>query len=184
VVARAYERALTRLSKAGVKLIEMQFPELDELPEVNRGGGIATYESYAVLRDYLTKHHDQIDPKVAIRVDKGAKATAAEYIDVMQARARLIAAANARTAAYDAVVMPTTPIVAPKISEVERIDDYFRYNPILLRNCNLVNFLDRCAASVPMHEEGELPSGFQIIGEHGADRRTLAMALAIETALA
>ena len=184
VVARAYERTLSRLSKAGARLIEMRFPELDELPEINRGGGIATYESYAVLRPYLAESHDRIDPKVAIRVDKGATATAADYIDVLHARTRLIAAADARTAAFDAVVTPTTPIVAPKISEVQKTEDYFRYNPTLLRNCNLVNFLDRCAASVPMHEAGELPSGFQIIGEHGADRRTLAIALAVEAAVA
>jgi aspartyl-tRNA(Asn)/glutamyl-tRNA(Gln) amidotransferase subunit A len=183
VVVRAWDRALSRLSKAGVHLIEMRFDELDELPAINAGGGIATYESYAVLRDYLVRGRERMDPKVVLRVDKGAAATAVDYIEIMHARRRVIAAADARTAPFDAVVTPTTPIVAPKIAEVQTNEDYFRFNPILLRNCNLVNFLDRCAASVPMHEDGELPSGFQIIGEHGADRRTLAIAMAVEQAL-
>jgi aspartyl-tRNA(Asn)/glutamyl-tRNA(Gln) amidotransferase subunit A len=183
VVSRAWDRALKRLSQAGVRLIDIEFEELNELPRINAKGGLATYESYAVMREYLAKSRERMDPKVALRVEKGAKATAVDYIEVVQERRRLIAAADARTAPFDAVITPTTPIVAPKISEVEKIDDYFRFNPILLRNCNLVNFLDRCAASVPMHEPGELPSGFHIIGEHGADRRTLAIAIAVEVAL-
>jgi aspartyl-tRNA(Asn)/glutamyl-tRNA(Gln) amidotransferase subunit A len=183
-VSRALDRALKRLSQAGAKLIDIHFAELDELPRINAGGGIATYECYAVLREHLKTSRDKMDPKVALRVEKGAKATAVDYIDIMHERRRVIAAADARTAPFDAVITPTVPIVAPKIAQVEKIDDYFRYNPILLRNCNLVNFLDRCAATVPMHDDDdELPCGLQIIGEHGSDRRTLAIAIAVEAAL-
>lgn len=183
VVSRAFDRALLLLSKAGVKLIEMRFDELDELPAINAKGGIATYESYAIHRERIQRG-DPIDPKVAIRIKKGETATAVDYIEIMQQRADLIARADARTAAFDAVVTPTTPILAPRIDQVQTDADYFRYNPTLLRNCSLVNFLDRCAASVPMYADGELPSGFQIIGEHLADRRTLAIAIAVQAVLA
>jgi aspartyl-tRNA(Asn)/glutamyl-tRNA(Gln) amidotransferase subunit A len=179
-VARAWDRTLALLSRAGAKLIEFRFSELDELPRVNAKGGLATYESYAVMQPYLARGRERIDPKVALRVEKGAAATAVDYIEIMHERRRLMAAADARTAPFDAVITPTVPIVAPKIAEVDNVDDYFRFNPIVLRNCNLVNFLDRCAASVPMHQEGELASGFQIIGEHMADKRTLAIAIAVE----
>jgi aspartyl-tRNA(Asn)/glutamyl-tRNA(Gln) amidotransferase subunit A len=170
------------LSKAGVKLIDMAFPELDELRAINAKGGIATYEAYAIHRARLERG-DPIDPKVAIRIKKGEAATAADYIEIIRQRALLIARADARTAAFDAVVTPTTPIVAPRIDQVQTNEDYFRYNPTLLRNCSLVNFLDRCAASVPMHADGELPSGFHIIGQRMTDRRTLAIAAAVERAL-
>jgi aspartyl-tRNA(Asn)/glutamyl-tRNA(Gln) amidotransferase subunit A len=183
VVARAYERALARLSKAGARLVDIQFAELDELPAINSGGGIATYEAYAIHRERLAKHPGRIDAKVSVRIEKGKSASAVDYIEIMRARADLIARADARTAPFDAVIMPTTPIVAPKIAEVEKPEDYFRFNPILLRNCALVNFLDRCAASLPIHEDGELPVGLQVMGEHGRDRRTLAIALAVEGAL-
>jgi len=183
-VARAWNRALSRLSKAGVTLTGIAFGELDELPAINAGGGFVTYESYAIHRERLARDHDKIDPRVVARIDKGANASAADYIEIMRARASLIARAAVRTAPFDAVIMPTTPIVAPKIADVERAEDYFRLNAILLRNSSLVNFLDRCAATTPIHEDGELPAGLQIMGEHGADRRTLAIALAVEAALA
>ena len=184
IVSEAWERTTARLAKLGVRLIDFAFPELDELPTLNAGGGLITMEAYAVMRPYLERDRDRIDPKVALRVEKGAKATAADYLAAVEARARLIAASRARTAAFDAVIMPTAAMVAPKIAEVQNNDDYFRYNPILLRNCNLVNFLDRCAASVPMQQEGKLPCGLQIVGEHMGDKRILAIAVAVEKALA
>jgi aspartyl-tRNA(Asn)/glutamyl-tRNA(Gln) amidotransferase subunit A len=43
-----------------------------------------------------------------------------------------------------------------------------------------VNFLDRCSISLPCQRAGDAPVGLMLIGEHGADRRLLAIAAAIE----
>jgi aspartyl-tRNA(Asn)/glutamyl-tRNA(Gln) amidotransferase subunit A len=58
-----------------------------------------------------------------------------------------------------------------------------RANLFLLRNPSLANFLDRCAISLPCHRQGEAPVGLMLLGEHGADRRLLAAARAVEAAV-
>ena len=53
----------------------------------------------------------------------------------------------------------------------------------MLRNPSVANFLDRCAISIPCHRPGDAPVGLMLIGEHGADRRLLSIAAAIEAAV-
>ncbi len=45
---------------------------------------------------------------------------------------------------------------------------------------SIANFLDRCSISLPCHRAGDAPVGLMLIGEHGADRRLLSIAAAIE----
>ncbi len=49
------------------------------------------------------------------RIERGREIAAADYIDMVQGRARLAAAMDARFAGIDALVMPTVPILAPRI---------------------------------------------------------------------
>jgi len=46
-----------------------------------------------------------------------------------------------------------------------------------------VNFLDGCAATLPCHEPEAAPVGLMVCGAAGSDRRTLALAAAVERAL-
>jgi aspartyl-tRNA(Asn)/glutamyl-tRNA(Gln) amidotransferase subunit A len=162
----------------------MHIPALDQLAVVNAAGGFAPVEAYAWHRKLLAERRADYDPRVASRIEPGAKMTAADYIGLLQGRRALIASANQTTAPYDAVLMPTVAIVAPKQSELAADADYFRLNGLILRNCALGNFLDRCAATVPIHQPGELPVGLMLMGEHGGDHRLLSVALAVEGAVA
>jgi aspartyl-tRNA(Asn)/glutamyl-tRNA(Gln) amidotransferase subunit A len=76
--------------------------------------------------------------------------------------------------------MPTTPIIAPLLRDLESDDAYLRINQLALRNTSVANFLDRCAISVPCHEAGTAPVGLMLMGAHGSDRRVLGLAAAIE----
>lgn len=88
-------------------------------------------------------------------------------------------------APFDAILMPTVPCTAPTIAEATASDDaYFRWNGRILRNVGLINFLDGCAASVPCHVPGSAPVGLSVCGVGMSDRHTLAVARAVEVALA
>ena len=128
----------------------------------------------------LEKAADLYDPWIRERIERGAKQDAADYIELLKRRADFQARADKVTAPFDAVIMPTVPRVAPTFTEIEDEKVFARTNVLLLRNTLIFNFLDRCAASVPCHEPGAAPVGFMVAGEHGADRRLLALALAIE----
>ena len=65
---------------------------------------------------------------------------------------------------------------------------YFRWNGRILRLVGLVNFLDGCAVSLPCQPRAHLPTeapvGLMVSGPAMSDRRVLAVAAAVEGALA
>jgi aspartyl-tRNA(Asn)/glutamyl-tRNA(Gln) amidotransferase subunit A len=82
---------------------------------------------------------------------------------------------------YDALVMPTVPIVAPKIDTLNASEtNFFEANRLLLRNPSIINLLDGCAVSLPIHRSGDLPVGLMLACTAMSDARLLSIALAVE----
>ncbi|MDQ0143825.1 amidase [Cupriavidus necator] len=181
VVARAFDRALGRLSAAGVRLEHVDLPELGELAALNAHGGFSAAEAYAIHRHLLAARRDRYDARVASRIDRGAGISAADYIDLGRARLDWIARMEARLAGFDAVVCPTVPMVAPEIAPL-RTDDahFFRINALLLRNTSAFNFFDGCSLSIPCHAPDELPVGLMLSHGPMRDAGLLGTALALE----
>src|ERR1700726_4302455 len=92
----------------------------------------------------------------------------------------MIIRADREAADVDALIMPTLPLLAPPIAAFAKDEDFWRLNTRILRNTAPVNFLDRCAITIPISPPGEAPVGLMAVGRHGEDRRLLAMALGIE----
>ncbi len=181
VVARAFDRALGRLSAAGVQLEHVDLPELGELAGLNAQGGFSSAEAFAIHRHLLATRRELYDPRVASRIDRGANISAADYIELGRARLDWIARMEARLARFDAVVCPTVPMVAPEIAPL-RTDDaqFFRVNALLLRNTSAFNFLDGCSISMPCHAPDELPVGLMLSHGPMRDADLLGTALALE----
>ena len=119
-----------------------------------------------------------IDPNVRVRIERGGAVAAADFIDMMRERFDLIRAMDARLADLDALVMPTTQIVAPTIAEVADPQVFGRRNAALLRNTAMINFFDLCAISLPL--VGALPCGLMLVARNGHDHRLLRIAAAAE----
>ena len=179
VVAAAFERALKALSGIGVKIEQIDLPELNELNTINARGTFAASEAYAWHRKLIERRGKDYDQLVYPRIMRGKEMGAADYIELLQARADLQKRVSAITSNYDAVVMPTCAIAAPTLDEVSTPDGFTRKNMLLLRNTTVGNFLDRCSISLPCHAPGELPVGFMLMGEAMADKRLLAMARSV-----
>ncbi|HEY1935036.1 MAG TPA: amidase [Acetobacteraceae bacterium] len=181
-VAAAFDRALSALSRAGARIERTRFPEFEDILSVNAKGGFAASEGYAWHRPVLAAKGALYDPRIRMRIERGASMTAADYLDVANARTRLIAAFDARTSDYDCVLMPTVPIVAPRIADLDDEREYNRTNMLILRNTAFGNFLDRCAISLPCHRPDEAPVGLMLMGETMGDARLFAIAAAVEAA--
>jgi len=183
-VSAAFGRALSRLAGAGARIELFDLPELAEIPEANRLGGFTAPEAWAWHRGLIAEKAEGYDPRVLARIRRGERMSAADYIDLVNARARIIAAVAKRTAPFDAIVAPTCPVIPPAIAEVEDEREYNRINMLLLRNTSVGNFLDRCSISLPIHRPGEAPVGLMLTGEHMADAALFRTAAAVEAALA
>ena len=183
IVAATFDRAVARLSAAGARVVRRKFAVFDEIPQVNAGGGFTTAEAYAWHRPLLATKGTGYDPRVRARIERGQRQTAADYIDLLAARRRLIAEFDSSTQGYDAILLPTVPIIAPRIADLDHEADYLRTNMLILRNSAVGNFLDRCAISLPCHRAGDAPVGLMLMGETMGDQRLFAIAAAVETAL-
>jgi aspartyl-tRNA(Asn)/glutamyl-tRNA(Gln) amidotransferase subunit A len=182
-VSRAFDAALGRLSAAGAMIREERVEVFDRQPEYFKNGGFAGAEAYAIHRRWQDRL-GEYDPRIAKRVLFGKEIGVADYIDLGLMRAEYMRKVEALAAPYDAMLMPTTPTIAPAIAEVNASDeDYFRWNFRILRNVGIVNFLDGCAVSMPCHEPGAAPVGLSVFGVAMADRQVLAVAHAIEGVL-
>ena len=186
-VTRAFERSLQNLRAAGAQIEEIPLTELLELGPMMATGGFSPAESYAWHRELLAQHAHEYDPRVALRIQRGAQMSAHEYIQLVQNRADWIRRMTQRLQRFDAVLSPTTPITSPLISTVapgaDRDAEFFRVNALLLRNASAINTLDGCAISLPCHAPGELPVGMMAWHAAMHDDTILQLALHLEPVL-
>lgn len=180
-ITAAFERALSTLSARGAVIERIAVPEFAEVATLNAGGGFSSAESWAWHRALIARRGNEYDPRVLARIRRGESLSAADYVDLLQNRRRMIDGFERRVAPYDALVMPTTAIAPPRIADL--VDDdaaYTKANLLSLRNCTLINTMDGCAISLPMHREGEAPAGLMLAAAGGADRRILEIAAGVE----
>ena len=183
-VAAAFARARARLQAAGAMIDDVEIPEFATATAINAKGGFTAAEAFAWHRKLIAERAASYDPRVISRIQRGKEISAADLLDLFAARKQWIAAVEQRIAGYDAMLMPTVPIVAPQISVLEGSDEaYFAANGMILRNPALINFLDGCALSLPCHASGAAPVGLMLAGVAGQDRKILEIGLAVEALL-
>lgn len=182
-VAEVFGRALNRLASQGVRVTHLPFPQFQQVAAAANAGTLAGAEAFAWHRSLLARGAAKYDPRVRVRIERGGTMLAADLVALHAARVRISASMDEATAPFDAVAMPTTPIVPPTISSLDDDDAFNTANNLVLRNPALANFLDRCSISLPAHRPGEPPVGFMLMGEAGGDHRLLSIAAAVEAAL-
>jgi aspartyl-tRNA(Asn)/glutamyl-tRNA(Gln) amidotransferase subunit A len=179
-VSTAFERVSGRLRDAGAELVDVELPELDSIPELNAGGGFAAAESFAWHRDLIAAKADGYDPLVLPRIRRGERQSERDLIVLRERRAGLVEGVSRRLEGFDGFICPTVPRVAPPLHTLEDGDAYTATNMLMLRNPTVVNMLDGCAISLPMHEQGEPPTGLMVAGLAGEDAAILRTAAWIE----
>jgi aspartyl-tRNA(Asn)/glutamyl-tRNA(Gln) amidotransferase subunit A len=182
-VGKRFPQAIDRLERAGARLSKEKLPLLDDMVRVNARGGVQPAEAFALHRDRLQRRADAIDPNVRVRLERASAISAADFIWMVNERAALIRAMDARLVDIDVLALPTTPIVAPTLDEVTAQDEFFRKNAVLLRNTSIWNFFDCCAITLPLPREGGLPTGLMLVARNGCDRLLFRVAAAVERVL-
>jgi aspartyl-tRNA(Asn)/glutamyl-tRNA(Gln) amidotransferase subunit A len=182
-VASAFERAMAHLGQSGILIEEAAFPELAQLPAINAKGGISAVEAFLFHRAQIAEKGDGYDQRVRRRIDLGSLISAPDYVDILATRQTLIGQFNQAMIGFDALVMPTTCNAPPAISALARDEDYLKFNFMSLRNTFTGNFLDSCGISLPMHREGEPPTGLMLMAPHGQDQQMFTIARVVEEML-
>ena len=179
-VGARFPEALVRLEKAGARLSQEALPLLNGMTKALGRASIVMAEALCIHGERLLQHGDDVDPIVRGRIEKGRDLPAADYVWALRERARLVREMDARLADLDALVLPTTPTVAPRMDEVADPKSFMRRNALLLRNTTIGNFFDLTGVSLPLPSDGGLHCGFMLLARNGLDRRLLRIAAAME----
>ncbi|HUN94001.1 MAG TPA: amidase [Burkholderiaceae bacterium] len=180
-VARSFDGALRRLSGAGAAIAQEALAELGELANLNAAGGFSAAEAYAWHRDLVAARGGEYDPRVLSRILRGRAISARDVADLAGARRAWIDRVAKRLQAFDAMLMPTVPTIAPRLAPLVADEAlYVQANAAMLRNPSIVNFLDGCAISLPCHVAGEAPVGISVVRQGGDDAQLIALARSIE----
>jgi aspartyl-tRNA(Asn)/glutamyl-tRNA(Gln) amidotransferase subunit A len=183
-IAGAFEAACDTLVRLGVRIEEISLPELSDLPRINAKGGFSAPEYYVWHRELIARHAARYEPRILRLILRGELQTAADYLDLIRERRALTETVRARAAEYDALLLPTVPAVAPPIDALDEDGAYTDTNLRLLRNTRLANFLGGCAITLPCQRAGDMPVGLMLQAPADADETLLAIAAAVEAAVA
>lgn len=184
-VAEAVQQALDALAAAGARIVKVEVPNLEELHELFRRGGIAGIEFAAFIsRPEMAKWKAAVDPIVQSRFAAIESVPASEYIRRVIRIGEMAAEAAPVFDQVDAIVGPTIPITPPKIADLQSVEAYGSHNLQSLRNTSVGNILALSGVTVPVGlDAAGMPVGLQVLTPNGADERALAMAVAFERVL-
>ena len=176
-VGTAFAAAIDKLDRAGVRLTREKLSLLDDMAAVDAKGGIIGAEACAVHRERIARRGSDIDANVRHRIERGCAISAADFVDMVRERGRLIGAMDEALEFFDVLAMPTIPIMAPTIAEVADQKAFADANAIVRRNTVIGNFFDLCGITLPL--SAPLPVGLMLLARNGDDRKLLRIAAAI-----
>jgi aspartyl-tRNA(Asn)/glutamyl-tRNA(Gln) amidotransferase subunit A len=177
--AAGFEAAADRLARAGARLERLAAPEVAEA--VGMAGTLFTAEAYGLWRDRIEAAPDLMFPRILERFRAGGAVPAADYVAAWRRMDTLRAAWAGRTAGFDAVILPTSPILPPDAARLLADHDYYvAENLLALRNTRIANLMGEAAVTLPT---GQPSAGIMLMAPAGAEERLLRLAAAAEAAL-
>lgn len=176
---KGFEDAVDRLARAGARIERRALPMV--APALALAGTLFAPEAYGLWRDVIEAAPKKMFPVILERFRGGAGIAAADYVAGWAALDRLRADFLAATAGYDAVLVPTAPILPPDANRLLTDPAYFAAENLLaLRNTRIANLFGLCALTLPT---GLPMTGISLMAAPGAEHRLLRLGIAAETAL-
>jgi aspartyl-tRNA(Asn)/glutamyl-tRNA(Gln) amidotransferase subunit A len=166
-VEKAVRECGSVFEELGAQVSSIEFTEAQEALQLNPGGVMVAAEGYTLNKKLLEEHFNELDPVVAHRMIKGKDVQASTYLENSFAAKRLRSEAGNTLKDVDALIVPTTPVPAQPVSEVDTDpDNYLKRNSLYLRNTCIGNVLNMCGLSIlcGFTKEG-FPIGLLIYGK-------------------
>ncbi len=177
--AKAFEAAIARLTAAGADITYVTAPEVAEA--LSLAALLVTPEAYATWKDTIEAAPDKMFPRILDRFRSGAQASATAFIAGHRRLTQLRALFTARTSGFDAILLPTSPILPPNSKRLMTDDAYYvTENLLALRNTRIGNLLDQCVLTLPT---GAPSCGISLMAGPGQEARLLRLGQAAERAL-
>ncbi len=177
--AKGFEDALSRLGRAGAQIETIEIPEVVEA--IILAGPLFTAEAYAMWGPTIEADPEKMFAPIRERFRSGANVKATDFIAGWRRLEVLRKIWAQRTAGFDAVLLPTSPILPPNAERLLVDQAYFATENLLaLRNTRIGNMFGLCALTLPTAE----PScGITFMAPPRQEERLLRLGTAAERAL-
>ena len=175
-----FASALDRMGQAGAEITHGAVQGVDEAMDLSPI--LFTAEAYGTWKDVIEAAPEKMFGRVLDRFRSGAGFSAPDYVAAWQRLDALRQSWHAQVAGYDAVLLPTAPILPPDAARLMTDDDYYvTENLLALRNTRVGNLMGLCGLTLPT---GVPATGLMALGHPGAEEHLLRIGAAIEAALA
>ena len=175
----AFESAVARLQAAGAQIEHRYFSQLFDA--FNVAGNLYAADSYGWWRDLVEAYPEKMFPQILERVRGGKTVSGVDYCAGWNMLRDIRKQYAAETARFDAVIMPTAPILPPNAERLLNDDAYYKAENLLaLRNTRVANLMDVCSVTLPT---GVPSCGIMFNGQNGTEEALLRLAAAAERAL-
>jgi len=176
----AFDKAIDRLSAMGAVVERVEIPQVKEALALS--GVLFAAEAYGTWKDTIEANPDLMYEEILMRFRGGADVSAPDYVAAWQKLDGLRREYYAATRAYDAVLMPSSPILPPNMERLGRDHDYYvSENLLALRNTRIGNLMGACALTLPT---GFPSCGLMVTCPPMQERHLLRLGAALENALA
>lgn len=174
-IMAAVEQAIEALAQMGCKVEELELP-------IHEDRTVFLFESHAYHRDKIASSPELYHPETLRRVKTGSDISEAQYRQALLELQRIRTEISDQLRGIDVLMMPTTPIPAPRISDLMKDISHLRpAEVLLLRNTRPINVWGLPAISVPCGlTTSGLPIGLQIVSAPGEEAKVLRAAHAYE----
>jgi len=178
--ARAYEAALDKLRAAGATIEPLEVPEVADAMGLT--GALFPGEAYGLWREVIEANPDVMYSEILQRFRAGASFSAPDYVAAWAALDHARAAYDRASAGFDAVLIPSSPILPPNLDRLNSDHDYYvTENLLALRNTRIGNLMGLCALTLPT---GVPSCGLMLMCAPNAEEQVLRLGVAAERVLA
>jgi len=175
----AFDKAVDRLRAMGALVERIEIPSVQEALALS--GVLFAAEAYGTWKDIIEGNPDLMYEEILMRFRGGADVSAPDYVAAWQKLDRLRGDYYTATREFDAVLMPSSPILPPNMERLGQDHDYYvAENLLALRNTRIGNLMGACALTVPT---GFPSCGLMMVCPPMQEHHLLRLGAAVENAL-
>jgi aspartyl-tRNA(Asn)/glutamyl-tRNA(Gln) amidotransferase subunit A len=177
--ARAFDAAVARLAAKGAHITSAKTPLV--ATAMQTAARLFAAEAYGTWRDVIEAAPEKMFPLILERFRSGGDVMAADFVANWRKLDALRREWYTLVADYDAVILPTSPIMPPNAKRLLTDDAYFNSENLLaLRNTRIGNVLGGAVLTLPT---GHASCGISLMLPPHQENRLLQLGQAAEFAL-
>ncbi len=176
----AFNSAVERLQNAGAQTEWIDVPEVEDAMPL--ATCVFTSEAYGLWHEVIEANPDKMYSEILDRFRLGKQFSGPDYVSAWAKLEVARMGYDKAVAGYDAVLLPTTPILPPNLQRLEQDSEYYvTENLLALRNTRIGNLMGLCGLTLPT---GVPSCGLMMLCPPDMEENLLRLGAAVEEALA